>query len=373
MGSNHPSAPTKLTPSGRNVGIDLLRIVSMFLVLVLHMLGKGGVLNAVTPLSPQYHIVWFLEIAAYCAVNCYGLISGYTGYGSKFRYSSMIPLYATVLFYALGIRTAFAILRPELIGKADFFRALFPFAYDLYWYFTAYFCLFFFIPYLNRLIETLDKRQATRLVATLVGLFSLLPTLFHKDIFCTKDGYSTLWLAVLYLIGAYFKKYGIGAAGSKWRDLALYFGSVGGTFLLKLAIELISNHLWGSPKNGNILVNYCSPTILLAAVALLLLFSKLSFCSVGARLVAFFAPLSFSVYLIHVEPFVWTYWISGRFAPIAALSPAVLPFALLGCAGAIWLACSLVDFIRASLFKVLHIKERSRQLGTVVSQKWANQ
>ena len=35
-----------ITGSGRNHGIDLLRLVLMFMVCMLHTLGQGGILNA---------------------------------------------------------------------------------------------------------------------------------------------------------------------------------------------------------------------------------------------------------------------------------------------------------------------------------------
>lgn len=36
-----------------------------------------------------------------------------------------------------------------------------------------------------------------------VDLFALLPTLLQVDFFALKDGYSFIWLAVCYMIGAY--------------------------------------------------------------------------------------------------------------------------------------------------------------------------
>ena len=51
----------------RNYGIDLLRLVAMFMVVILHVLGQGGVLSATT--GDKHHIAWFLETAAYCAVD----------------------------------------------------------------------------------------------------------------------------------------------------------------------------------------------------------------------------------------------------------------------------------------------------------------
>ena len=80
----------KMLNKERNYGIDVLRMVSMFMVVVLHVLGRGGVLQATKDLSLNYWVSWSLEIAALCAVNCYAIISGYVGYGRKTKYSNLI-------------------------------------------------------------------------------------------------------------------------------------------------------------------------------------------------------------------------------------------------------------------------------------------
>ena len=67
----------------RNYGIDLLRIISMFMVVVLHVVGHGGVLNATIGLTLKGEIAWAIEIASYCAVNCYALITGFVAYKSQ--------------------------------------------------------------------------------------------------------------------------------------------------------------------------------------------------------------------------------------------------------------------------------------------------
>ncbi|EOS72255.1 hypothetical protein C819_04357, partial [Lachnospiraceae bacterium 10-1] len=51
----------------RNYGIDLLRIIAMLLVVVLHVLGQGGVLEASKGVRAA--VAWFFEVAAYCAVD----------------------------------------------------------------------------------------------------------------------------------------------------------------------------------------------------------------------------------------------------------------------------------------------------------------
>ena len=47
----------------RNSGIDFLRMVSMFMVVVLHVLGQGGILAALPPHTPRWALGWVLELS----------------------------------------------------------------------------------------------------------------------------------------------------------------------------------------------------------------------------------------------------------------------------------------------------------------------
>lgn len=91
-----------LITNKRNYGIDCLRIVSMIMVAVLHVVGLGGVLSALESSPTWYNIVWLIRVAAYCAVDCYALISGYVGVFAKHKYSNYIVLWLNVAFILLG-------------------------------------------------------------------------------------------------------------------------------------------------------------------------------------------------------------------------------------------------------------------------------
>lgn len=73
----------------RNYGIDFLRILSMLMVVFLHVLLQGGILGAAKPNSINYWTAWFLEIACYCAVNCFALTSGYVMCRSRPKFSRL--------------------------------------------------------------------------------------------------------------------------------------------------------------------------------------------------------------------------------------------------------------------------------------------
>lgn len=45
-----------------NIGIDLLRMILMLMVVVLHVLGHGGVLEATAYNPIKYGVAWFLKL-----------------------------------------------------------------------------------------------------------------------------------------------------------------------------------------------------------------------------------------------------------------------------------------------------------------------
>ena len=96
----------------RVLGVDLLRILSMFFVVVLHTLGVGGALAALPPSSLRYWTLWALEALSYCAVNCMGLISGYVAAGRPHPLRRLRSLWLQVFFYSAVITLVFALLQP---------------------------------------------------------------------------------------------------------------------------------------------------------------------------------------------------------------------------------------------------------------------
>ena len=156
----------------RNRGIDLLRMTAMWMVVILHILNKGGVLAAAAPLSAGQGTARLLETAAYCAVNCYGLISGYVGVQRRFRYSGALALWLRVAFYTLGITAVFACLMPGSVNGDRVLRAFFPMLFRQYWYVTAYFGMCLFIPFFNLLLNRLSKGQLRLLALSIVLVFS---------------------------------------------------------------------------------------------------------------------------------------------------------------------------------------------------------
>ena len=333
----------------RNYGIDLLRMLAMFMVVTLHVLGKGGILSNAAPGSGSYAAAWFPEICAYCAVNCYALISGYVGVGGSFKYRRMLPMWLQVFFYSFLFTLLFAIFAPSYVGEGQLVKSAFPALTKQYWYFTAYFCMFFFVPFMNKLLLSLEKAQLRALAITIAAVFSLMTLAAGKDVFLLGGGYCALWLGLLYLMGGC-------ARLLEWRpkkELALC-----GYALCVLITWAEKVFLSGR------LTSYVSPTMLLAAICLLLLFAQLDIKSEKGRgLIEKFAPAAFGVYLIHTQPCLLKATLKNSLAGLADANGFLIILAVLGIAAAIYLICSLIELLRIKLFEILKVKQLADALA----------
>lgn len=365
---------TELTPtphSERNHGIELLRIFAMLLAAVLHILKKGGVITASEGNLAAYSTVWLLEAAAYCAVNCYALISGYVGYSDRpkpLRLARCIELWLQVVFYSVIITTVYCIAGVGSVGVSDFADAFLPVTSKQYWYFTAYIGMFFFIPLLNALVRRLNRRALVSLCIMLIAVFSLYDTFasfWKKDPLALVGGHSPLWLGVLYIFGAAMKKLRVPESMSSKKALLIYASAAVFTALFKITGDRLLRFVPGS-----LFVRDTSPTVLLCAAALLVAFASFK---PGRKLTEFavlFAPAAFGVYLLHVSPLVFEHVIGNRFAFIGRLPFPLIPFAVLASAGVILAVGLAADKVRILLFKALGVPKLCRKAEKSIRRLW---
>lgn len=81
----------------RLYGIDIARLTAMFMVVVLHNHGRGGVLDWTID-SMRDCVYLALEYYAIVAVNVFALISGYLSAGKPLRTRSIFSVWSTACF-----------------------------------------------------------------------------------------------------------------------------------------------------------------------------------------------------------------------------------------------------------------------------------
>lgn len=328
----------------------------MFLVVNLHVLGQGGVMVRVVGNEIPYYVSWFLETCAYCAVDCYGLISGYVGVDHKARPARFIELWLQVFFYSAGITLIFWMVKPYFLDSSSLWKAVFPVSWKTYWYFSSYAGVFFLMPYLNRLMDSLNTKEVRRLAVTLFLVFSVataLPKVNGSDFLNLGGGYSFVWLMVLYLLGACIRR-GNFARWKKRYYLLSYFALSAFSWAFKILVENYTRNIYGEARYGRLFTGYAAPTMVLCAVCLLLIFEDIEIKNTMCRkMIRLAAPLAFSVYLIHTHPLVFNYLMKNAFSfcrslPVVCIIPSVM-----GCAALIYVVCSVIDLGRKKLFDIV--------------------
>lgn len=346
-----PETLTVKNQTTRNQGVDLLRNLSMFMVVMLHVLGLGGLLAATQGQTVKHESLKVIHIGAMCAVNCYGLISGYVGYRSKWRLSSIANLWLQVFLYSAGFGVIFYLLMPDAVGLKALVKLCLPVLMQRYWYFTAYFALFFTMPLLNAAIDRINRRQFEISFGILLFLLTVCQqTVMVNNPFGTNSGYSYLWLVVLYCVGAYLGKYDV-KFKRPVKAFLLYIGCVAVCWAAQFAMKRLGI---GSP---NRLEGYNSPFVFLMGVALVTLFANMHVPKWLAKVSAIFAPVSFGVYLIHLHPFVHDYVMLDVFVSLAKLPAWTMIPLSIGLTVGIFLLCSAIDYVRLGLFRLLRVKQ----------------
>lgn len=323
----------------RNVGIEMLRLILMFMICILHILCKGGVLKSCINGSLEYNIFGLLEIIAYCAVDCFAIISGYTANNKPRKYEKIVNIWFQVFFYSFILTLLFHIVGVnEKLKFMDVIKYALPITFNKFWYMTAYFALFFSIPILNKFIFDVDKKTAKKTFIVIFALFSIIGIL--NDPFNTGYGYSALWLIVLYCLGALAKR------------IKLFEDKSTTSLILIWAICVIVTWITYAILDIGRLINYVSPTILLSSIIIVILFSR---AKLKGNVVSKLSPLALGIYLFQLNDVVYYDFIANNFTFIATKNIFVGLLLIFVFASLIFAVGLFVEYIRRSIFKLLKI------------------
>ena len=340
----------------REIGPELMRVVATVMVITLHILGRGGIIYNADRTGLLYWVAWFLEIAAYGAVNCFALISGYVMFRRPVKVSNLVSLWLQACFYSVLITGLFYLFRPGMVGLKDLVLSAFPVFTWQYWYVSAYFALFFLMPFLNLIVDRAPKQTLHKLFLALGLGVGIIDCILPGEPFFIADGYSTVWLAVMYLVGAYIKKYTIAERISPKKCMAVAVGLFLLTLLSKFAISFLTELILGKAKGDNMFMRYSSLPVAVSAVCLFLCCLRAKVGKIGTKIVNLLAPTALGVYLIHVHPCIYNGILAESFAFLIDWPVVLMVLAVAAAMIGIFLVCAVVEWARMGLFRVLRVK-----------------
>lgn len=330
----------------RNANMDLLRIVSMLLIVFLHTIIHGGVLeNEENYGSAMYFYVRFTYGLCQVCVNIYIMLSGYFMIKSKFRLQKLVALWMETVFYGLGLRVVFMLTGVKSFSIVSLVSCFFPILTGRYWFMTIYVGMYLVSPFLNTLINAMDKKQHGLLNLCLFGLMSLWPSI-HPSIagMNSGGGWGLAWFVTLYITAAWFRLY-YTPDNKPFRWLAAFVLVPA----LIAAMQCVLKN-WISIGVVSSMVDdwicYESAPVYIMTMCLFVGFLNVNIKGkLLSRVICFAAPLTLGVYLIHDNPDV-SPWLWGVLALPEKMGSALFVLVQLGCVAGIFAVCIAISAAR---------------------------
>lgn len=286
----------------RCFGFDILKILSMFLIVCFHCAYKGG-FNIQNNFINQV-ILDALFYLGLLGTNCFALITGMFYKRMFFKKNKFIKMLFQIAFYTT-LSIAILLLTGHDISVSTILYRLFPFDAYMYWYATAYLLLLLFAPYLNIMIEHMDKKQYQMLIIMSLMLFSIMPTIktviWQTDFMEHTNFYNRfIWVVIMYLIGAYIEKWGFPLVTNMRKAVECLCLSI---------CALLSFILMTNIINSDLSTVFFSPNSPFEIFLSISLFSVFYFAHAKPRHSATrISKLTFGVYLLHdglLDTWIW--------------------------------------------------------------------
>lgn len=285
----------------RNSSIELLRIISMLGVVILHYNNPeiGGGFRSVTDGSINQIYLYITESCFVGAVNLFILISAYyLSVSNKRRISKVVELILQVIVFNFAGFLGGIVLLDKPFTIERFAVNFLPVNYFVVLYITLY----VLSPFINKLVDNLNRNSFGKLILLATILFSIWTiavdylenitnTIFEGlstiGAYGSQYGYTIVNFILVYLIGAYIRRYGIKIE----KRMLLILGLLSIALLSWMAL---AEHRHGLPTIAT--WNYNHPLVIFLPVVVLLLFLNYDF---NNKCINELAKASFTCFLFH--------------------------------------------------------------------------
>lgn len=287
----------KYSIRNRSSNFELLRIVSMTMVVVMHVLRHGGILQTLTVGSLEYWFLWGMESLSFVGVNCYLLLTGYFQVQAQFRWKKVIALVVQLMFYAALSEVVLVIMTGKVKLK-DILLVIDPIGNNVYWFASQYLILYVMSPYINQMLAALSKDSHKRLIVILTVMCGVYPTIafWAKNTF--GIGNNIAWFITMYVAAAFFRLYDVKI--SMKTAITGYLVCTAILLLSRFVLDKVGTLIHFDSDLGKLLFYYNSPVVAISSICVFMCFKQINIEKLRfKRAINLVASLCFGVYLIH--------------------------------------------------------------------------
>ena len=318
----------------------------MWAIIIHHILLHGHVMR-----KYKYKILTLMNICSFWHVNSFTLISGVIGYKTN-KYSNLMHLWLCVMVYQVGIHSIFIIKKDKSNINYSFYKSCFPIIYSKYWYFTKYFGMYLFLPVINRGISYLTQVEHKILLYSLYGICIIWnDSNVNGNSFGLGKGYSVISFIISFISGAYIGKYRFNYIE---KNKFIAFPILVIIFIFSTYICYILKYHKINILNNIFIMRINSLPMILQSISIILLAMNINYNKYIGRVVCFFGPLTFGIYLIHDNELIRRTFIRNLFSKESnQLKNYVVVKLVFLRSIYIFLICSFIDYVRYIIFQYL--------------------
>ncbi len=348
----------------RNSNFELMRIVSMFFIVLFHMIIStgGNLINNTGGLTKI--LLEFICMIIIVHVNSYILVSGYFQHDKKFSFKKILSLAGMAWFYKVVIALIMHLTNLHEFSILETIKILSPIEYQNNWFFIVYISMYILSPYMNILIEKLSQKEHRKLIMVLFLVFTIIPTITFQSTFY-NTGFDLIHFLYLYIVGAYLKKYPIkenihfkNYSNNKKKFIFLSLFLFLGTFnfllyefsmQLKTVTDSNTINYFTNLITKN-LYYYQNPILIFQSVCYFLFFETLDFKS---KIINKIASLIFAVYIIHENPFVIKHMYKFLGINTGSMHGSSVLIRMVISTIIVMTSCLIIEFIRTKAIEII--------------------
>ncbi len=354
----------------RQSNYELLRIISMFLIVMAHCSTYFGLTEKYSAtLGINKIILDFFHVGGNLGVASFILISGYFMVDQTTNLKRILKLWGQVFFYTVSIWAIWVIVKAiqgglnyKIIAKQGLF-AFFPVLTRHYWYVTAFVIVMLLSPFLNKIIQSLSQRAYSRLLAILIIIFVVIIGGIPK-LLTDMVGGRLVAMIVVYFIAGYIKRFRTEKKNNAGKHLLVAFLS----FIVLFAGTYLITYVGVKTNNAFLLKNiyfyrpFISPIVIIGSVSLFLGFTELNIKH--SKFINVVASCTFGVFLLHSNNIIAP--LISKLFPIYKETNSGLIFVYtLGAICVIYIVCTLIDLLRQLTVEKLWFSFLNKHLDSI--------
>lgn len=331
----------------RNSSIELLRILSILMIVFHHFAFHGGFQFENTDLSITRFWYNLIVMGGKLGVDIFIFISGYflvTDNNGLFNIKKTLRFWGQVFFYSVTIFAIFIFTGLKEINLTTIRQAFFPLTYSTWWFASVYFILFLIHPFLNIFIHKLDKKSYQIMLIMFLLCGCIIPTFFESSF----QGNNLTWFFIIYFLAGYIRLYGLSPKFTVKHYAILAVVSLLTIYILSTFLTLLGTKYEYFSKRTGYFNGIEKLPVLIAAVCIFMLFSSIK---IKSNVINRIATTCFGVYLIHDHPFIRRFiWDTLFKNATYQNSLKLIPYSLIVVLS-VYAVCAIIDFVRQHLFE----------------------